>query len=147
MSGYTQASQRHDNSLPLSSSSLYVTFKVAQLVNNFRKRVKTRVFSNKPKKETPRKIRDELCYAFEKEAFQEIDRYLGRKRVHPNDKHHSRYKAKTLDTLLEDSDKPLNDCDGASRSAHCLERYGSHGKHIYSVLICKQSITTIRQSD
>lgn len=63
-----------------SSPSLYVTFKVLQLVNSFRKRVKTRVQSNRRlKKETSTRVAQDFCQDLELQAFQEIDKYLGRK--------------------------------------------------------------------
>ncbi|KAK3704016.1 hypothetical protein LTR37_014120 [Vermiconidia calcicola] len=78
-----------DSSSP--SPGLYVTFKVLQLVNSFRKRVKTRVQSEWiPKKETWTRVAEDFCQDFEHQAFDEIDQYLGRKtgvrsrkRVHP----------------------------------------------------------------
>lgn len=63
-----------------STPSLYVTLKVLQLVQTFRKRVKTRVQDTKTK--PSKKVADEFCLAFERQAFEEIDKYLGRKIVH-----------------------------------------------------------------
>ena len=62
-----------------SSPSLYVTLKVLQLVNTFRKRVQTRVQSGRIlKKETSTRVAQDFCQDFERQAFEEIDRYLGR---------------------------------------------------------------------
>ena len=68
-----------------STPSLYVTFKVLQLVNTFRKRVKTRgQTARSPKKETSERVAHDFCQSFERQAFEEIDRYLGRKTVRPS---------------------------------------------------------------
>ncbi|KAK5003426.1 hypothetical protein LTR28_010191 [Elasticomyces elasticus] len=57
------------------SRNLYVTFKVFQLISTFRKRIKTRVGSKHAKKEA---LGADICQAFERQAYDEIDRYLGR---------------------------------------------------------------------
>lgn len=76
-----------------STPNLYVTFKVLQLVNTFRKRVKTRVNSTRvPKKQSSPRDTEDFCQDFERQAFEEIDKYLGRKTVYP------RTKARKTDT-------------------------------------------------
>ena len=64
-----------------SSSSIYAAFRLARLVNSFHRRIKTRVFSRRGgnKKALPKAVQEEFCHDFEKEAAQEIDRYLGGK--------------------------------------------------------------------
>ncbi|KAK4997381.1 hypothetical protein LTR28_013994 [Elasticomyces elasticus] len=62
------------------AQSLYVTFKVCQLVNTFRKRIKTLVGSNHTKEEA---LGVDICQVFERQAYDEIDRYLGRKKTYP----------------------------------------------------------------
>ena len=57
-----------------SSPSLYITFKVLQLVNQFRKRVKTRVRASS------------FCQAFERQAAEHIDYALGKTRIRPSRK-------------------------------------------------------------
>ena len=83
-------SYSHSSSTPpkLASSStpsLYVTFKVLQLVNGFRKRVETRVHATRipQKASTKTATASSFCQDFERQAFAEIDRYLGRKTVRP----------------------------------------------------------------
>ena len=73
-------------STPHTPSSLFVTFKVAQLVNAFRKRVKTRVLSRANSIKASIKIQDDFCQDFERRASKEIDSYLGRKTAHANGK-------------------------------------------------------------
>ena len=64
--------------------SIYVTFKVLQLVNSFRKRVRTRNHCRTtPKKEASHRLTHTFCQDFERQAFDEIDRYLGRKPFRP----------------------------------------------------------------
>lgn len=69
-----------------SSSSIYVTFKVLQLVSALRKKVtrKQRARQASSKKPTSGKITsDDFCQGFDKYAAAEIDKYLGRKTRHP----------------------------------------------------------------
>ena len=66
--------------LASSSPSLYVTFKVLQLVKSFQRRVKTRVRSRSPDTAS---TTEEFCQDFERQAFEEIDKCLGRKTSHP----------------------------------------------------------------
>lgn len=74
------SSHSSSSSALVSLPSLYVTFKVLQLVNTFRKRVKTRVQSTRrPKRKTSTRVTEDFCQDFERQAFEEIDRYLGRK--------------------------------------------------------------------
>ncbi|KAF2721936.1 hypothetical protein K431DRAFT_61912 [Polychaeton citri CBS 116435] len=73
-----------------SSPSLYATFKIFQLVSSFCRRVKTRVsnqrYQGPPKKEGARLLQDDFCQEFERQAFDEIDKYLGRKTYRPHRK-------------------------------------------------------------
>ena len=64
-------------SSPSPSSSLYLAVKVRSLVNVFRKRVRHR-------SQTARRRADDasFCRDVEREAYREIDRYLGRKPKH-----------------------------------------------------------------
>lgn len=68
-----------------SPPSLYVTFKVLQLLNTFRKRVKTRVHTtqSRRRRQASKKVTEDFCQGFERQAFEEIDRYLGRKTAYP----------------------------------------------------------------
>ncbi|GAB7352364.1 hypothetical protein MBLNU459_g2803t1 [Dothideomycetes sp. NU459] len=69
------------SSQPRTQSSLYLTFKVAQLISSFRKRVKTRALSHVSQNKTSaKKVQTELCQEFEKQAFEQIDKYLGKER-------------------------------------------------------------------
>jgi hypothetical protein len=62
------------------SPNIYVTYKVLQLLDTFRKRVKTRVKSGRIlKKETSTRVTRHFCQDLERQAFEEIDTYLGRK--------------------------------------------------------------------
>lgn len=64
--------------------SLYVTFKVLQLVNQFRKRVQTRVRSTAGRsKDRSSRLTEDFCQAFEREAAEHIDHVLGKSRVRP----------------------------------------------------------------
>ncbi|KAK8215377.1 hypothetical protein M8818_001998 [Zalaria obscura] len=101
-------------------SSLYVTFKVAQLVSNFRKRVKTRVLSCNSKKELPISIKDELCAEFEKEASQEIAKLLGRNKVHANDTHHLKSRPRRV-TLTKEVIAPA--CDKVASHQESLASF------------------------
>jgi len=66
---------------PQTQNSLYLTFKVAQLISSFRKRVKTRALSHGPQSNaSARKVQTKLCKEFESQAFEEIDKYLGKDR-------------------------------------------------------------------
>lgn len=81
--------------------SIFVTFKVAQLVNAFRKRVKTRVLSRTGRTSSIKvqnKIHEEFCQEFERQAFEEIDKYLGRKTIHGHGRGRptSRFGSKTV---------------------------------------------------
>lgn len=69
-------------------SSIFITFKVAQLVNTFRRRVKTRVLSRTASSKHATVVEAELCQEFEKQAFAEIDRYLGRRTTRGHGKRH-----------------------------------------------------------
>lgn len=60
-----------------SQPSLYVAFKVLTLVNAFRERVKKH--SQVRRKVRPRKVAEDFVQDFERQAFDEVDRYLGRK--------------------------------------------------------------------
>ncbi|KAK5124707.1 hypothetical protein LTR85_001420 [Meristemomyces frigidus] len=74
---------------PTSSPSPFLlTLQIVRLVNTFRKRVKTRVQARRPKKATSAKVRQDFCQEVERQAFEEIDRYLGRHshRHHPQRK-------------------------------------------------------------
>ncbi|KAK5170403.1 uncharacterized protein LTR77_004991 [Saxophila tyrrhenica] len=63
-----------------SSPSLYVTFKVLRLLDTFRTRVRKRVRSDRRvKKATSKRTTKAFCQGLERQAFEEIDRYLGRK--------------------------------------------------------------------
>ena len=64
-----------------------MTFKVLQLVNAFRKRV-TRKHRDQAasKKVSPAQ---DFCQDFELQAFDEIDRYLGRRTRHPKTAKHT----------------------------------------------------------
>lgn len=69
-----------------STPSLYVTFKALCLVRQFREKVKTRVQAARYRKKTaPRTVAaaEGFCQEFERQAFEEIDRYLGRKTSNP----------------------------------------------------------------
>ena len=78
--GPSHSSSTLAHSSSSSAPSLYVTFKVFQLVNAFRQRVKTRVQSDRlAKKGSRAKAAQDFCQDFEHQAFEEIDRYLGRK--------------------------------------------------------------------
>ncbi len=63
--------------------NLYVTYKVLQLqrklLDRFRKRVRTRRSDRVLKKETSTRVTRDFCQDLERQAFEEIDRYLGRK--------------------------------------------------------------------
>lgn len=78
----------HKSSAELASSpSLYVTFKVLQLVNQFRKRVRTRVHSTgRSKRDSSTRLTGDLCQAFEREAPAHIHHLLGKSRVPPSRK-------------------------------------------------------------
>jgi hypothetical protein len=67
------------------SPSIYVTFKVLQLVNQFRKRVQTRVRSSRGRstKESSSRLTEDFCQAFEREAAEHIDYVLGKTRINP----------------------------------------------------------------
>ena len=66
------------------SPSIYVTFKVLQLVNAFRRRV-TRKHTAQASKEVSSRntTAEDFCQDFERQAFDEIDTYLGRKTRRP----------------------------------------------------------------
>jgi len=66
-----------------SPSPFLLTLRIVRLLNTFRKRAKTRVHARHPKKVTAAKGRKEFCQDFERQAFAEVDRYLGRKTVYP----------------------------------------------------------------
>ena len=81
----------HSSSAPsaelASSPSLYVTFKVLQLVNQFRKRVRTRVLSTRRSaKGSSTRLTEDFCQAFEREAAEHIDYVLGKTRSRPSRK-------------------------------------------------------------
>lgn len=81
----------HSSSAPsaelASSPSLYVTFKVLQLVNQFRKRVRTRVQSTRrSSKGSSTRLTEDFCQAFEREAAEHIDYVLGKTRARPSRK-------------------------------------------------------------
>ena len=71
-----------------SSPNLYVTFKVLQLVNLFRKRVQTRVHSSggRSTKQSSSRLTEDFCQAFEREAAEHIDYVLGKTRQRPSRK-------------------------------------------------------------
>jgi len=95
VSGHTT----HSSSLPpstLESPSIYVTFKVLQLVNAFRKRITRKHTARTTKKVSSRNTRDSFCQGFERQAFAEIDTYLGRKRRHPPARHSSHVPSKGI---------------------------------------------------
>lgn len=89
VSDLRKTSQSSSSSAALASSTssspspFLLTLRIVRLVNTFRKRAKTRVHARHPKKETSAKVRRDFCQAFERQAFDEIDRYLGRKTAHP----------------------------------------------------------------
>lgn len=68
--------------------SIYVTFKVLQLVNSFRSRVTRKLAPKKvyARKEKTTAQAQDFCQDFERQAFDEIDRYLGRKTRRPSSK-------------------------------------------------------------
>ena len=76
--------------------SLYVTFKVLRLVNAFRQRVKTRVRSRAAKRQISPGARQDFCQVFERQALEEVDYYLGKKKA----RHHR----KALPTLKRECD-------------------------------------------
>lgn len=65
-----------------SPSPFLLTLQIVRLVNTFRKRAKTRVQARRPKKASSAKVRRDFCQEVEREAFEEIDRYLGRRSHH-----------------------------------------------------------------
>lgn len=92
-------------------SSIFVTFKVAQLVNSFCKRIKTRVLSRTSSIKVQSKVQDKFCKEFEHQAFDEIDKYLGRKSVRDKAKDTSctrnGYKAVAKECVEENAYEPL----------------------------------------
>lgn len=80
-SSHSKSSSSHSPST-LESPSIYATFKVLQLVNAFRKKVtRKHTAQAKTKKVSSRDTitADDFCQDFERQAFEDIDRYLGRK--------------------------------------------------------------------
>ena len=75
-----------------SQPSLYVASKVLTLVNAFRKRVKKH--TQVKRKARPRKLAEDFVQDFERQAFDEVDRYLGRKAKGPRAFSHKRSDAK-----------------------------------------------------
>ncbi|KAK1812131.1 hypothetical protein LTR12_013519 [Friedmanniomyces endolithicus] len=75
-----------------SSSGLYVTFRILAVIHALRKRITERVLAERPTraKVTGVKTRGKgkggrvFCEDLEVRAYEEIDRYLGRKRSYPN---------------------------------------------------------------
>lgn len=65
----------------LESPSIYATFKVLQLVNAFRRKITRKHSAQASTKKLCGKqtSAEDFCQDFERQAFEEIDRYLGRK--------------------------------------------------------------------
>ncbi|KAK5135834.1 hypothetical protein LTR08_004482 [Meristemomyces frigidus] len=68
-------------SLTPSSSPFLLTLRIVRLVNTFRKRETARVHARRPNKSPATKDRRTYCRDFERQAFAEIDKYLGRNAV------------------------------------------------------------------
>lgn len=82
-----------------SSSALFATFRLAQLVNSFRRRIKTRVLSHggAPGKEKSKRnliVQQDVVQAFQKQAFDVIDKHLGRSSRHGSRRYVSKHKTK-----------------------------------------------------
>ncbi|KAK1820383.1 hypothetical protein LTR12_005247 [Friedmanniomyces endolithicus] len=77
-----------------SSSGLYVTFRILAVIHALRKRITERVLAKRSTGKKVTRARPEgkgkgkggrvFCDDLEVRAYEEIDRYLGRKRVYPN---------------------------------------------------------------
>lgn len=97
-SSFRDSTHKKDSSSPLSatleSPSVYVTFKVLHLVNAFRKRLTRKHTAQRTKRVSSKNIPDDFCRDFERQAFEEIDRYLGRKTSFPSNKRQTSYASK-----------------------------------------------------
>ncbi len=62
-----------------SSTSLYATFKVLQLIHTFRKRARTHARQSRAPRTKKTTLTQAFCQDLEYQVFEEIDRYLGRK--------------------------------------------------------------------
>lgn len=91
-------------------SNLFAAFRLAQLVNAFRTKIKTRVLSHGPGKETA--VQKELSHAFEKQASDEIGKHLlGQKSNHEG-------KSRVSKTNLGSSYLSLSARDGVADASH-----------------------------
>ncbi|TKA31228.1 hypothetical protein B0A54_15283 [Friedmanniomyces endolithicus] len=77
-----------------SSSGLYVTFRILAVIHALRKRITERVLAERPTRAKVTRVKTRgkgkggrvFCEDLEVRAYEEIDRYLGKKRVYPNRK-------------------------------------------------------------
>ncbi|KAK4546916.1 hypothetical protein LTR36_001648 [Oleoguttula mirabilis] len=93
---------------PTSSPSPFLlTLRILRLVNILRKRVKTHVHARRPKKATSAKVRQDFCQEVERQAFEEVDRYLGRKNHHRQRKGPDGIKHSSSPTTAVTEDAPV----------------------------------------
>ena len=67
---------------PSSSSSILFAFKVAQIVQDFRKRVKNRIHGTHLSRRSSIQLQEELCQDYQEQASTEIDDYLEQRHVY-----------------------------------------------------------------
>lgn len=96
-------------SQPHTQNSLYLTFKVAQLISSFRRRVKTRALSHAPRNNvSTKKVQTELCQEFERQAYEEIDEYLGKRKKTSRHHDHARTRMSiSVNGETEDDSPPI----------------------------------------
>ncbi|KAK4998118.1 hypothetical protein LTR66_002597 [Elasticomyces elasticus] len=131
------------------AQSLYVTFKVCQLVNTFRKRIKTLVGSNHTKEEA---LGVDICQVFERQAYDEIDRYLGRKKTYPAGKVYAEVNG---DKSRDENNQVLKESEDVSESnfgsLRCLlkqlDAHVNYEEHSLSAIATDDKLFVSRQHD
>lgn len=126
----TTSSSLSQSSVPTpmipSSPSLYTTIRILKLVNKFKKKFAQRVHKDTAKKGRRGKLASVPCLDLEREAYAEIDKYLGRKSRLPKKKQAKRRSAISGDSHVY-----------VALSIHiltCLPVLNNDGEHVLSTL-------------
>lgn len=126
-----------------SSPSLYAAFKLARLVNSFRRRIQTRVLSHRRGKENDSQaLQEGFCHAFERQAFEAIDHYLGRKTHHGGK---GRVRSKPASSTKSESANACSESAPPPRPirSNSIQRYvtvpiARHNLYLAHIHLCRQ---------